>query len=310
MTRQGFITTLGRSRPRCWGLLLLGSTLGCADGPPPDDGSTLAAHRDDTPGAQATRLEISDDAGRTFPLSTPPTRIVSLVPSATSTLLALGQEGALVGRTDFDTATSLAQLPSVGGGIGPSIEVLVSLRPDLVIRFGGDTDPDTPNRLDDLGIRHFAVRPSRVEDVLRIIDRLGALTGHDSEAKRLLREIDMQLEDVTDRVRGLPRLRVAFLLDGTPPWAAGAGSYIGELVELGGGTNVFADLDQEYAPVSPEELLARDIQVVLTVAGASPGGIPGHADVRTVSSRTQLPGPDLGQAAEEIARAIHPEAFR
>jgi ABC-type Fe3+-hydroxamate transport system substrate-binding protein len=291
-------------------LLLFGSVLGCAEGPPPQDdgaGRTVQPQGADT---TTQRIEISDDAGRTFQLGTPPTRIVSLVPSATSTLLALGQGGALVGRTDFDTAASLADLPSVGGGIGPSIEVLVSLRPDLVIRFGGDTDPDTPNRLDDLGIDHFAVRPSRVADVLRIIDRLGGLTGHGSEADQLLSEIDMQLADVTDRVRGLPRIRVAFLLDGTPPWAAGATSYIGQLVELGGGTNVFADLDREYAPVSPEELLARDIQVVLTVAGATPGGIPDHAEVRTVSARTQLPGPDLGQAAEEIARAIHPEAFR
>ena len=253
---------------------------------------------------------ITDAAGRRFSAADAPLRIVSLVPSATETLLALGAGDRLVGRTDFDTASVLVALPSVGGGLGPSIEVLVSLKPDLVIRFAGEADPRTPAQLDELGVAHFAVRPDRIEDARNIIRDLGRLTHRTAEAEAVLARIDQHIARVQARVEGLPATRAAFLLDGTPPWAAGPGSYIGELIVLGGGVNVFNDLDRQYAPVSREELVARNMAVVLTVHGTAPGGVPDDVEIRSVSPVTQLPGPRLGEAAEEIARALHPEAFR
>lgn len=286
---------------------------GCVEGPPRDpsgeDRAVPAASSASAPGS-ITAISVTDAVGRGLVFHVPPSRIVSLVPSATATLLALGSGDALVGRTDFDTAQVLMELPSVGGGLGPSMEAIVALEPDLVIRFAGETDPGTPARLDALGIPHFAVRPSRVDDVRRIIRDLGIVTGRQTAAGGILADIDARLADVRARVQGLPPARAAFLLDGTPPWAAGPESYIGELIELGGGLNVFSDLSQEYTPVSPEELVSRAIDVVLTVRGATPGGIPASAVIRQVSAVTQLPGPDLGLAAEEIARALHPQAFR
>lgn len=272
---------------------------GCGDPPAP-------------PGADAPdgvpRGAVVDAAGRVFPPGPAPRRILSLVPSATETLLALGLGDRLVGRTDFDTAAALSALPSVGGGLEPSLELVVALAPDLVVRFAGQTDPRTPARLDDLGIAHVAVRPELTDDALAVIRDLGVLTHRRAAADSLLEGIRAQLETVRQQVAGLPPVRAAFLLDGTPSWAAGPGSFIGELMTLAGGVNVFHDLERPYAPVSAEALLTRDLEVVLTPAPGRPAGVPDGVRVQRVSELTQLPGPRLGEAAAEIARALHPGA--
>lgn len=283
-------------------LLLLVATLaalGCRD-----------ATQDGRGEAAPPAAGVTDAAGREFGLDASPRRIISLVPSATEVLLALDVGERLVGRTDFDTASALAPLPSVGGGLGPSLEVIVSLRPDLVIRFAGEADRRTPSRLDELGIAHFAVQPDRLEDARAIIADLGRLTGRNSVADSILAEIDGRLERVAASVAGAAPVATAFLMDGTPPWAAGPGSFIGELITLAGGQNVFSDLDRRYAPVSAEEVVARGLDVVLTPMGARPGGVPAGVRLVEVSALTQLPGPRLGEAAEEIARALHPELLR
>jgi iron complex transport system substrate-binding protein len=236
--------------------------------------------------------------------------VLSLVPSATEALVALGASDRLVGRTDFDTAAVLTRLPSVGGGLDPTLEAIVSLDPDLVIHFAAETDVRTPARLDELGIRHLAVRPERIADVRSMLSDLGRITHRTSQADSILASIDAILARVRQAVQGRPPPAVAFLLDGTPPWAAGPGTFIDELIATAGGHNVFDDLSRPYAPVSPEELVARPVDVVLTPVGARPGGLPPGARVVEVPPSSQLPGPRLGQAALEIARVLHPGALR
>ncbi len=258
---------------------------------------------------QPSAVAVVDQAGRAIDARHPPERILSLVPSATEVLLALGEVDRLVGRTDFDTAAAIRALPSVGGGQEPNLEALVALDPDVVIRFAGTADPRTPLRLDALGIPHFAVRPERIEEVRSMIQDLGRLTHRESAADSLLAVIYRTIATVRESVAGRPRRHVAFLLDGTPAWAAGPDTFAGELIEIAGGRNVFDDLDRPWAPVSAEELVARRIDIVLTPEGSRPGGVPDGLAIRSVSALTQLPGPRLGQAAQEIARAIHPEVF-
>ena len=235
----------------------------------------------------------------------PATRIISLVPSATLTLREIGAADRLVGRTDFDTAAWAAELPSVGGGLEPSLETIVSLRPDLVVRFAGSQDRRTPARLDDLGIPHIAVRPDRVADVLETVRILGRATGLEASAAELVARIEAGLADVEERVRPHPRKRVAYVLGGTPPWVAGPGTYIHELLTLAGGDNVFADLDELYAGVSPEEIRSREIDVVL-VSGADvfdPSLAP-DARVEIVDASIEIPGPHLADAALHLAELL------
>lgn len=252
-------------------------------------------------------IQLVDAAGVTHDLSAPASRIVSLVPSATLTLHALGADSLLVGRTDFDTASWAAAVPSVGGGIEPSLETLISLRPDVVIRFAGEQDPRTAASLDEAGIRHVAVRPDRIEDVRSEVRILGRVTGHDRAADSLLADIDRDLAAVARSVEGLPVVRVAYVLGGTPPWVAGPDTYIDEIIRLVGGVNVFSDLGSLYAPVSPEALASRPIDVVLVSGRATfDADVRPGARVEEVGALLELPGPDVAREARRVAELVHP----
>jgi iron complex transport system substrate-binding protein len=256
-------------------------------------------------------IRVVDASGAEVGLPAPARRIVSLVPSATQTLGAIGAQGALVGRTDFDHEPWAATLPSVGGGIEPNLEAIVALGPDLVVRFAGTQDPRTPGRLDDLGIPHVAVRPDHVEDIYRTAELLGAVTGHGAAADSLVAAIRGGLAALAVRSAELPRLRVAYVLGGTPPWVSGPGTYIDEIVSLAGGDNVFDDLGALYSAVSPEQLRTRDIDVVL-VSGAAlfDARLAPGARVVDVGDALEIPGPGVVDAAYHVAELMRGRSLR
>ena len=254
-------------------------------------------------------VRLIDAAGTPHTFVAAPRRIVSLVPSATEALLEMGVADRLVGRTDYDRIPEIAGLPSVGAGLQPNLEILVSLDLDLVIRFAGQSDLATAERLTGLGIPHFAVQPDGIEDVLTIIRDLGRITDAADAAAVVLGEIREALDDVARRVAELPQPRVVYLLGGTPPWVAGPGTYIDELMTLAGGKNVFDDLGPLYAPVSMEALLTRDLDLILLSDGLTPPSLLAHLPSAVLPPSVEIPGPGLGQAARDIARLIHPGAF-
>jgi len=131
-----------------------------------------------------------------------------------------------------------------------------------------------------------------VDDVRRAVADLGTVVGRTRAADSLLSEMDAGLEAVRAAVRGRAPVRAAYVLGGTPVWVAGPGTFLDELIGLAGGINAFSDLDTLYAPVSAEELVARDVDVYLTSRG------------------TELDRSWLGEAAREVARALHPGVLR
>lgn len=288
-------------RAPAWIVLVLAAVAGCGDAPAPDDASAAAA----AIGAAPT---VTDAEGRTLALAAPARRVVSLVPSVTATILALDAGDRLVGRTDFDTAAVLADRPTVGGGLGPDLETLAALDPDLVVRFAGASDRATPDRLDDLGIAHVAVRPDRIDDVFTVVEQVGVLLGLESAARRLAEELEAGLDGVRASVAGRPPVRAAYLMGGSPPWTAGAGTYIDELIAVAGGRNVLDDVEGLYGAVSPEVVATRPVDVVLLADGArvDPRLLEGRR-VRHLPPSVQLPGPDLVAAAQAVARALHPD---
>jgi iron complex transport system substrate-binding protein len=306
------------------GLLLLSllATGGCDAGEGAGTGEgietgqpTEAGEAQDPP-STASPIVVTDDAGRTWSLAAPPERVLSLVPSATLLLLELGHGDLLVGRTEFDTDPRLADLPSVGGGLGPSLEVMLSLRPDLVVRFEGPSDLETPRRLDQAGIPHLALRLDGIEDIFRAAHVLEAAVGAvkapgTAEAPRSAAElvdgITDELESVALAVAGTQRPRVGILLGGDPPWMASPNTYIGQVVEIAGGDNLFADDTGLYAPISVEEVLRRRPDVLLLIEGARvPTGLRGVPVLRAPAS-LGLPGPDIGVTARAVARLLHPD---
>jgi len=279
----------------------------CAGGDP--DASAPAAGADED--ASGRSIRVVDAMGDTVTLSAPARRVVSLVPSATETLRAIGATDALAGRTDFDTQTWARSIPSVGGGIEPNLEALVALEPDLVIRFGGSQDPRTPVRLDDLGIPSLAVRPDHVDDIYTTAEMLGTATGHDARADSLVRALRAGLRGLEEAAAALPRKRIAYVLGGTPPWVSGPGTYIDEIVSLAGGDNVFSDLDALYSPVSPEQLRTRDIDVVLVSSAETfDASLTPGARVAVIGDVLEIPGPDVIDAAYLVAEALHGRSLR
>jgi iron complex transport system substrate-binding protein len=222
-------------------------------------------------------------------------------------IVALGEGERLVARTEFDTGAPLDTLPSVGGGLHPSLERLVALRPDLVIRFAGESDTDTPAQLAELGIPQLAIRLDSIADVRHIVTDLGQVLDRRETAAALVQELDAALEAVRSATASRAPVRAVFVLGGRPPWVAGPGTFIDELITLAGGENVFGDLSFGYGPVSPEVFRARDIEVVL--AGpetALDAALVGTARLVRLPAPVELPGLDLGDVARAVARALHP----
>jgi iron complex transport system substrate-binding protein len=259
----------------------------------------------DSPTGEAS-ISVVDATGTVVELSGVPDRIVSLVPSATRTLMELGAVGRLAGRTRYDTLASLAEVPSVGGGLHPSMERLLSLQPDVVIRFAGDADADTPRRLDELGIPHLAVRPETVADVREMIGTLGSLVDREAAAQGLVQHIDSTLQAIRREARDREPVPTAFVAGGDPPWVAGSGTYVGELIRIAGGRNVFDHLPRPWGSVSPEALVESAPLVLLVARGVSlDPRIIRETRVRELPRSIQLPGPGLPEAARAVARALH-----
>jgi len=291
----------GRSLHAASALLALTLALACQR--PEAAAGGRGTDADTDPGSASAT--VVDDAGRSHAAPLAAERIVSLVPSVTELLLELGLGERLVGRTDFDTAPQVRELPSVGGGLQPTLEALIALRPDLVIRFEGPSDPTTPRRLDEAGVAHFAVRPERVADVRSIALRLGRLLGREARAEALVADLDARLDSLARAARDKPGVRVAFLLGGPTAWVAGPGTYIDELITLAGGVNVFADLDRTYAEVPLEQLVVRTPDAVLVPRGAAvPARLPDSLPVIEVEGDVQLPGPSVADAAAAVSAAL------
>jgi iron complex transport system substrate-binding protein len=140
---------------------------------------------------------------------------------------------------------------------------------------------------------------------------LGRVTGADSAADSLVRALEAGLAELSQRVEQLPRLRAVYVLGGTPPWVAGPDTYIDEIIRLVGGDNAFQDLGALYSAVSPEELRARKIDVVL-VSDASQfdATLTPQARIVEIGDALEIPGPHVVDAAWRVAELLHGTSLR
>ena len=275
--------------------------------------------------APAAAFSARDMLGREVALAAPPARIVSLVPSVTEVLFALGAEARLVGVTDFcDYPPAARGRPSVGGMVNPNLEVIVALRPDLVIATTEGNREETFTQLKRLGVPTYLVAAHRVSDVTDLIARLGALTGSQHAAAPLLRRLEQRVAAVTRAVAPLPHPRVLYVLWPEPLIVPGREALVTELIRLAGGQSVTADEADAYPRLSLESAVARAPEVILL---ANHGANTGPIDEERWRRLTSLPavragrlhrvegnlvhryGPRVVDGLELLARAIHPEAF-
>ncbi|HEX7241256.1 MAG TPA: cobalamin-binding protein [Longimicrobiaceae bacterium] len=288
-------------------------------------GGERAAPRDAAPADSS--VARTDDAGRVVRLPRPARRVVALIPAATEILVAVGAGDRLVGRTDFDTGPGIDSLPSVGGGMDPSLEALLALRPDLVLGWETTRDQRTRERLQELGVPVFAVRIDDTAAIFRNVASLGALTGETRGADSLAASLRAELAAVRASVAGRPPRSVFFLVWNDPPMTAGPGSFISQVLEVAGGRNVFADAAGQWPNVSLEEVVRRQPEYLVIPQGEKGGAhdvdqlrtSPGWRELRAMrEGRTILipaelmnrPGPRLGEAARRLRDALHPDAAR
>jgi iron complex transport system substrate-binding protein len=274
-------------------------------------------------------MRLTDTLERQVTVPALPRRIVSLAPSNTERLFAVGAGHTVVGVTTVDTyPPEVATVRKIGGFVPQSIsvETIVSLQPDLVLA-AGDIQRPTIAVLERLGLAVVAIEdPGNFDDVYAAITLVGRLTGHEPEASQVIAAMQARIARVRQAVATLPRearLSVFYEVYDEPLMTVGRSTIIGQMLEMAGGINIFADLPGRYPQVSTEEVVKRNPDCILGHTGhqlaltpAQIGQRPGwkhltavkRSCIRLLNGDTMArPGPRLAEALEFIARALYPD---
>ena len=257
----------------------------------------------------AGAITVTDDAGRAVALAAPARRIVSLAPSSTELLFAIGAGDRVVGRTTWCRYPAAAlSVPVVGDGLNPNVEAIAARRPDLVVLYASALNETAARQLERLGIPAVILRQDLLEDVARDARLLGRLTALAGPADSVARAIEAVLAASAPRTA----VRVAVVVWDNPPMVIGAGSFLDQLITLAGAHNALHDLRSASATVSLETIAARDPDVVITLADSGEARPPALAaarewqTVRAVRERRvlTLPGAVFGRPSPRAAAAV------
>lgn len=250
-------------------------------------------------------------------------RLISLNPSLTAILVRLGAESALVGVDDYSAQVvpEVAGLPRVGGLFDPSLEAVVALDPDRVLLVAGVDQEGHAARLRRAGVEVDVYANERLWQVFENIDRLGALVGREVRAETRIREIRAMQAAVSVATAERPRPTAIAVVDRSPLYLVGRGTFLDEMLEAVGAENLVRGLAPGYPRGSVEWLIAARPELVLDMTpGASSArsfwgrwpSLPAVANDRVLAveaSRVSMPGPDLDDAIRELAILVHGEAI-
>jgi iron complex transport system substrate-binding protein len=259
-------------------------------------------------------LEAVDDRGRRVRLDAPPQRIVSMLPSLTETVCALGACDRLVAVDDFSNwPAPVLRLPRVGGLEDAQVEAIVALRPDLVLLAGSTR---ALPRLERLGLKVLALEPRSLADFQRVAAQLDAVLGT-GRARALWQQVQDELDQAARAVPPQQRGQRVYVEVGSGPYAAGAASFVGELLARVGGDNIVAAAMGPFPRLNPEFVVRADPQVILLTDGrADLAARPGWPAIsalrqgrvcRLTPAQADLlvrPGPRLGQGAALVADCL------
>lgn len=217
----------------------------------------------------ARAVGLTDELGRAVSAPARPARIVSLAPNITEILFAVGAGGELAGVTaQCDYPPQARALPRVGGFSDPNLELIVSLRPDLVIATADGNPRALVDRLTELGKPVYVIRPMNLNQVLESIQRLGALTGHAAEAEVLTYKLQQRIAVVEAAVRGRfgPPRRLLVQLSEDPLIGAGPGTFVDDLLGRAGGANLLAGAATAWPVISLEQVAAGQPDAIISLA--------------------------------------------
>lgn len=272
--------------------------------------------------AHVSSRSFVDDTGRKIYMAKPPARIISLAPSLTELLFAMGAGSQVAGVTQFcDFPPEVSRKPKVGYA-NPSVEVLVGLQPDLILAPREFLKPDLIGALDNLKIPIFIVADHTVEDIFSHIQTIGRMVEHQTEAAALAMDLRKQIAAIKELAQGQPPVRVLYVLNSQPLITVGPGSFIDQLIGLAGGINVAAKSGMPYPRLSMETVLLEDPEVLIFPVGQAEGiseseqqswqqwsGLSAIKQGRVHQIPADLlnrPGPRIGQGLERLAAMLHP----
>ena len=267
----------------------------------------------------AQAVQLTDDRGRRITLAHAPLRIVSLLPSLTESVCALGQCARLVGVDRYSNwPASIASLPRVGGGMDPSIEAVVALRPDVVLMA---TSSRAAARFESLGLTVVALEPKTHADVQRVLHKLGQLLGV-ADAQQVWRTIDASVSAAAQSLPATVRGTRVYYEVSRGPYGAGTNSFIGETLARLGVQNILPPALGPFPKLNPEYVVRANPDVIMVGARSAEGltSRPGWAGIRAVRERRVCefgvehtdvlirPGPRMAEAARLMAQCLADKA--
>lgn len=250
-------------------------------------------------------------------------RVVSLAPSVTEIVYALGAGDRVVGVCgQCDFPADVQRVTRVGGYVVPSVEAVLAVRPDLVIAVPSPGNRESVRALERAGVRVLVTHDRTLADVWASMRSIAESLGLAAEGERLVSDVRRRLDDIHTRVAGLPLRRVLMVVGHDPLIAVGGGTLQDELVTLAGGTNIAADAGTVWPQITLELVVSRAPEVIVDSAmGTEAAGkalfaglttVPAVRAGRVVTLRGDTllrAGPRVTEAAAALAAAIHPEAF-
>jgi iron complex transport system substrate-binding protein len=288
--------------------------------------------RDASAGQQPTAypITITDDLGFSSTFQRAPQRIISLNPGLTEITFALGAGGRLVAVDTFSEFPLEAKSvqPRLTTYPSPSIETIVSLNPDVVLALA-ERDEDLA-QIRAQGIKVLKLLPRNFDAAVQTIRTLGRLFGTPAAAEAIATDMLSRRDAVVDAVAGAPRPRVLEELDASDPdkpFVAGPNGFYGQLIDLAGGTNIFADLPGDVGQVSAESIIERDPEMIILTDADLPfnpqtpemvAARPGWDTITAVRTGAIYAvsadlystfGPRMVIGLEELARLLHPDRF-
>jgi len=275
-------------------------------------------------------LAVTDDLGRNVTISSEPQSIISLAPSNTEILFALGLGDRVMAVSRYcNYPLEVQNKIKIGGFSTVNIEKVVSLKPDLVLATGGVQEA-VVEELERLGLTVIALNAKSIEEVFENIRLVGKAAGQLEAARELTTKLEQRTKAVTDKAKDLPdsqRPRVFYEIQYEPLMTAGPGTFIDDLIHLAGGVNIASDAAAKYPVYNLETLIERNPEVIIISfwhgsIAASVEGVKSRKrwqNVEAVKNNrvyginadiVSRPGPRIVDGIEELASYIHPELFK
>ena len=275
--------------------------------------------------AHVSSRAFVDDAGRRLYLAKPPARIVSLAPSITEMLFSLGLEGQIVGVTEFCDYPPAAKSKAKVGYANPSVEAIITLRPELVLAPRDFLRPDLQVKLEQLKIPVFVLDAHTLEDIPLQIHTLGKMFEKVPAANAVTQLMRQRMAEIRHTVEHRSAKRVLYVLNSQPLITVGPGSFIHQMIGAAGGMNIATQASDAYPRLSMETVLKEDPEVLIFPSGEmetvprseqqqwrrwdSLSAVKHQRFHEVSSSLLNRPGPRVVDGLEQLARAIHPDAF-